>query len=345
VYGDTCEAGANDIFINSKGEYLIGGGYKGNFNMNGTLIFGDTLYNFFVIKTDPNQNVLWWETNGYVPGAAGSTSITELVETSSGNVCAVYQTTGLVEYKGQQDPYDGQFIMELDSSRNLLWRQYEGYCWKGYDSYLNLQSMGDTVYMERFAFYNHGGPDAWINKWTPSGAQSSKYMGDIANFAYNIFENKIYFAALCPNNSSWYRYIGFLNSDFSGGVSDSIVMTNSQWNYYLNMECIDSSRFYIGGTDSALGTFVGLFKINYPTLTVNQETQVENVIFPNPSPGMVNVNGSLPISSVKVYNSNGCEVECLVKDSEINFGNQPRGIYFVDIFYENKRITKRIILE
>jgi hypothetical protein len=345
VYGDSCETIANDIFINNNGDYLIGGGYKGNFNMNGTLITGDTVTQFFMIKTDPNQNVLWWETNGYVSGAKGSTSIVELLETASGNICAVYQTTGLVDYKGQQDSYDGQFIMELDPSRNLKWRQYECYCWMGYNVYTNLQSIGDVVYHERFAFYNHSGPDAWICRWTPVGTSTVKYIGDVGNFAYSTFNNKIYYAAICPNISGWYQQIGSVNSDFSGGHSDSTLIANSPGNYYTDMACVDTSAFYIGGAESALGTFVGLYRINNPTLVVDQDIQVKTGVFPNPSSGIIYVKGNQPISSAKAYNSSGSEVECSVMGSEISLGTQPKGIYFVDLFFENGSVRKKIILE
>jgi hypothetical protein len=347
VYGGTSEVRANDIFINANGEYLIGGGYKGSFNINGTLIAGDTLSNFFIIKTDASQNVLWWETNGYVPGAEGSTWIDELVETSSGNVCAVYSTFGLVDYKGQQNGYDGQFMVELDTARNLLWETYLCYPWMGYSSYSDLQVMGDTVYMASNAHYNHSGPDAWINRWTPSGTKTTRYMGNLEYFGYNAFGNKVYFAAVCAGSSYYYRYIGSLNSNLSNSFSDSttLAMSNMYVNYYAEMECVDSSRYYIGGSDSALGNFVGLFELNSSALAIDKKARIENVIFPNPSTGILNVTGPQPITFVKVYDANGCEVECSLSGSEINLCNQPKGIYVVEVLIENRKLTKRVVLE
>jgi hypothetical protein len=347
VYGGSSETVANDIYINANGEYLIGGGYRGNFSVNGTLITGDTLFNFLILKTDPNQNVLWWEKSGYVSGAEGWTSINEIVETSSGNICAVYSTTGLVDFKGQQNVYDGKFMVQLDAARNFLWTTYLGYCWMWYESYYDLQAIGDTVYMEYIARSNHGPNDSYIVRWTVANVSSSKYMGNLEYFGYNVYGNIIYFAAICPNTAypsttTWYRHIGFLNSDLSNGLSDSTVTSQ---NYYSDMQCVDSSHFYIGGTDSTLGTFVGLFGINYSTLGINEIVQSENIIFPNPSIGIVRVDKNVRVTSAKAYNSSGREVECFLKDSEIDFGTQPKGIYFIDLLIENKRLTKKIILE
>jgi len=344
VYGDSSETSANDLYINANGEYLIGGGYKGNFSVNGTLITGDTLSNFLILKTDPNQNVLWWETNGYVSGAGGWASIDELVETASGNICAVYSCSALVDFKGTQNSYDGKFMVQLDAARNMLWTTYLCYPWLWYNSYSDLQAIGDTVYMKKFSYSNHGDAAAWISKWTPDNTQSLRYMGDISCFGYNAFADKIYFAAICPNSTSWYRHIGFINSNFSDGLSDSISGTFT-YNYYLEMQCVDSSHFYIGGKDSLLGTFVGLFGINYSTLAINQKTQMENIVFPNPSKGIVYVNVNRTITSVKVYNSSGCEVGCVLKGSEIDLGTQPKGIYFVELQGAYGNTTKKIILE
>jgi hypothetical protein len=350
VYGDTAKVTANDLYINANGEYLIGGGYTGNFKINGTLITGDTLYNFLILKTDPNQNVLWWETNGYVPGAEGSASVTEIVETGSGNICAVYQCYGLVDFKGQQNSSDGQFMVQLDAARNMMWTNYQCYCWMWYESYYGLQVIGDTVYMKSFYRPTHSDPEAWINRWTPSNVQSTKYMGNTNYFGYNAFGGKIYFAAICPDsdiwyNSSWYRHIGFVNSNFSGGLSDSISISNAQSDYYSEMSCVDSSHFYIGGMDSALGTFVGLFGINYSTLAIDQIVQRENIIFPNPSTGIVYVSKSSNVTYAKVYNSGGHEVECFLKGSEIDFGTQPKGIYFIELQSARGNTMKKIILE
>jgi hypothetical protein len=349
VYGDTAKVTANDLYINANGEYLIGGGYTGSFNINGTLINGDTLSNFLILKTDANQNVLWWETNGYVPGAEGSAFISELVETGSGNICAVYKCYGLVDFKGNQNVYDGQYIVELDPARNMLWTNYQCYCWMSYDSYSDLQVIGDTVYMQGVTRYNHSPPDASIYRWTPANVQSSVYMGNVDCFGYNAFRNKIYFAAICPDstvwyNNSWYRHVGFLNANLSGGLSDSTAISATGSDYYSVMECVDSSHFNIGGTESTLGTFVGLFGINYSTLVINGKTQTENNIFPNPTTGIVHVNGN-SITTAKVYNANGREVECFIKSSEIDLGTQPKGIYFVELQGLTGKTTKKIIIE
>jgi hypothetical protein len=350
VYGNTGEVSANDLFINSSGEYLIGGSYKGSFNMNGTLITGDTVFNFFVVKTNPSQNVLWWEANGYVPGAKGSTWIDELVETNSGNICLVYSTTGLVDYKGQQNSVDGQFMVELDPGRNLLWSKYLCYPFMGYDFYSNLTAIGDSVYMKNVVRFNHSGPAAYINKWTPTGTGSSKQMGGDEHYAYNIFNNRIYFASIRPTDpyyTAFYRQIGFLYSNLSNGVSDSAAFPQSNWpsNYYSEIDCIDPSRYYIGGKDSTLGTFVGLFDMNNMPMSVAEKTKIESSIFPNPSTGIVNITGIPSNTSVKVYNSNGCEVKCSLKDSQIDLSTQPSGIYLMELSDGDRRVTKKIVLE
>src|ERR1035437_2334398 len=156
VYGGPKKTFANDLFINANGDYLIGGGFTGTFDMNGYSITGDTLQNFFIVKTDNNQNVLWSEKSTWVTTTYGDeiSRVEELVETTSGKVYAkIIFMFGLIEYKGYQFTNEGRFLIQLDTVRNLTrvnYIEYPMYTWT-----TDIQTSGDTVYMKEYARSNH----------------------------------------------------------------------------------------------------------------------------------------------------------------------------------------------
>src|SRR5205085_2644908 len=81
---------ANDLFINANGDYLIGGGFTGSFDINEYPVTGDTLQNFFIIKMNANQDVLWFEKSIWISSTYGDEEahLDELVETASGKIYA-----------------------------------------------------------------------------------------------------------------------------------------------------------------------------------------------------------------------------------------------------------------
>jgi hypothetical protein len=59
-------------------------------------------------------------------------------------------------------------------------------------------------------------------------------------------------------------------------------------------------------------------------------------VFPNPSPGIINLQSSLEIKSVKVYNTSGVLINTEVDKNVINLSQYPRGLYLLYILTENE---------
>lgn len=344
VYGSATETVANDLFINNAGEYLIGGRFKDNFAINGTsIVKSDTLVNFFMIKTDANQNVIWWETNTYTT-TGGWAEMNELVETNSGLIYAIYTFYGLMDYKGYQYSSDGTYLVQLDHSRNVNWSTflyYAGYFVYSYDLQVNA---GDTAYLES-TYAGHSGTanSASIQLFTPAGATASKDYYTAGQLGYQAANGKIYYAALQSDlNGYSYSKIGVLNSDLSNLYVDSVARP---FGFYSQVEVINSSGLYIGGFDgNASHIFVGRYDFGLTT-PVAQLVSATPDIYPNPTSGKLFISSLDPASIIKVYNSQGLEQNYTICNGGIDLSNLPRGVYFVRVSSGSARTCRRIVRE
>lgn len=342
VYGGATETAANDLFINANGEYLVGGRFKDDFSMNGTVISkSDTLVNFFMLKTDANQNVLWWETNAYTTG--GWAEVNELVETNSGLVYVIYTFYGLIDYKGYQYSSDGTYLVLLDHSRNITWSKflyYPGF----FDYYNDLQvNNGDTAYVKDAYTGHSGGPNsASIVLFTPAGVTAAKDYSTAGELGYAVANGKVYYAVI-QNDQNGYSYgkIGVLNSDLSNLYADSAARP---FGFYREVEVINSSGLYISGFDGNTGNFAGKYDLGLTT-SVAEFVSARAGIYPSPTSGRVFISSIGPVDAIKIYNLQGMQQACNVHSNEIDLTNLPAGVYFVQISSGNAQTRQRVVRE
>jgi len=344
VYGSPNKTFANDLFINANGDYLVGGGFTGTFDINGYSIAGDTLQNLFIVKTDSNQSVLWSEKSTWInPG--GDAWVNEVVETSSGKIYAtIIVSGGVIDFKGYQFSSYGFNIIQLNNSRNITWTDKSDY----YSQLTDIQTSGDTVYMKEFMQAPHFSTSS-ILMWNDSGLKTSKSF-NISALGYEVANRKIYYAFIAmsgdPNYGSTflYRKIGSLTLGLSdqGQASDSIVTTNGS---YSEVQYINTTSLYLGGQGEGMNTpFVGKISISkFPFVVANFKIttppcEKSNVVFENTSrfdtAAYWEFTGGIPatstklsdtvrfntpgVHSVKLISSNGISSDTIMKNIFIN---------------------------
>ncbi len=331
VYGSTSETYAKDLCITAAGDFLVGGAFKGNFDVNGTWINGDTLLNFFILKTDSNQNLLWSE-RGQMYTASGESYVKEVVETASGKIYAMIEMEGgLVEYKGYQFDGTGQYILQLNNLRDLNWENYVCYPPIGFESFSDLQTIGDTVYVREFLHAPHVSGSS-IYMMDDTGAVTHQSMG-AKQFAYKVSDGKIFYALMYTDG-----LIGSLATDLSpaGGMHVNFPSSDG---IYDNMEVLDTNTFYIGGIASGSTYFAGKFNKGLATPVAENEL-FSFSIFPNPGSGQFTLQLQDPIhiqanDKVCVFDVLG---NCVIQQNLANAANQQidisgmaKGIYFVEV--------------
>jgi len=79
-------------------------------------------------------------------------------------------------------------------------------------------------------------------------------------------------------------------------------------------------------------------------LFVEERINVRSIcIYPNPSKGLFNINSDEDIVKISVTNIVG-KIVLSTASKQINISNQPNGLYFVTVFTESQRFSKKVVL-
>jgi len=206
-YGGTSEDRAHSLIETSDGGFALAGG---------THSFGAGSYDFWLVKTDTNGNMLWNRTYG---GPDRETAYS-LVETSDGG----YAIAGRTESFGAGS-YDF-WLVKTDANGNMEWsRTYGGAL---YDTARSLVETSDEGYA--IAGYTSsvgaGNYDCWLVKTDSSGNMewNQAYGGTENEHAYSLVET----------SDGEYVMAGSIES-FGAGKSDFwLIKTdangNEEWN-------------------------------------------------------------------------------------------------------------------
>jgi len=80
------------------------------------------------------------------------------------------------------------------------------------------------------------------------------------------------------------------------------------------------------------------------TLSISkQDISNQLQIYPNPISDIININTSIPIDRVEIYDIYGKLIKTSIKSKHINIENIAQGMYFAKIYYKNKLSTKKFI--
>lgn len=347
VYGSTRDVFLRDLFITKNEDYIIGGGYTGNFEFNGTKFPGDTLFNFFVLKMDRHHAVLWEE---HSTNKMGEAWIDEAVEGESGNLVVTLTFQGFLEYKNADFTSSGQHLVQFDEQRNIKWSSMLGYPGITFNQTTDIQLSGNIIFMKES--FNHHSYSTSILMWNEKGERSKRKFGSVADIAYEVKDEIIHYAFIGsnpPNTSPEYHYrkIGSMTLAFEDIQYDSI---STAWSFYNEMQVIDSERFYITGYEGEMSSnFIGKFNMEKP-LAVSYQHREAFLLFPNPNQGIFTLKtDQQKITAVKIFDVHG---KCIFEQKEIlpglmtvQLNENSKGIYFIEVNTENGRLTRKIVIE
>ncbi|MCW3072632.1 MAG: hypothetical protein JWO44_2522 [Bacteroidetes bacterium] len=337
VYGSPTVTFANDLFITSSGDYLIGGASSGTFSMNGYAINGDTLQTCFLVKTDASQNVIWAD-KGVM--TSGSSAIDEIAETTSGNYFMVLNMQfGFVDFNG---PYTfssgtGQYITYMNSARQIQSDAYFGYTGLSFFHPYKLSVINDNAYMKNQA--SHHDYAGEIYRWDPACVQTNiGWPG--SNIGYSTLNGKVYFSIIEWNNSgmpnNFWRKLGTLSPVLA--IEKQHVDSTGTDGADIDMQAIDTNSYYILEDESFFGVFVGKYNMSLAASVagINKKSNPLSV-YPNPASGSITVKGLEPGDElIRIYNPLGMLVfTAAASDPQIAIGMLPPAVYSLEAAGKN----------
>lgn len=350
VFGSNGTTFGNDLFISANGDYLVSGEFKGSFNINGQLISSnDTVIVGFLVRLNANKNVVWYEVAGFYTGGYNS-SIGEVVETTSGKYyMTVTMFAGLVDFKGYKFQSSGQYLVQLDSSRQVTWVSSLGYPGLTFDKWSDIKTAGDTVCMK--VYFNHHGVSSNVHVWYPNGTLLQNYYSFPAyGLGYDIHDGKIYYAyAYRVSNAPAHNYFKFGYRSLTSINSiheDSIPYTS--YSYINDLSYIANNQYYICGSE---GTgFTAKFNGGLVAGIPGNSNHIITNLYPNPTNGnlTINIDNASTSYSIILINNLG---QIVYNKPHVSGGQIldlscfKKGIYFVQIKTVKATEVKKLVLE
>ncbi len=371
TYGGTSEDLAYSVQQTSDGGYIVAGR---------TFSFGAGNYDFFLIKTDANGNLIWAKTYG----GTGWDDARSVQQTSDGG----YIVAGWTRSFGAGD-WD-IFLIKTDANGNIQWaKTYGG---TSYDLAFSVQQTSDGGYIVAgsTASFGAGLSDAFLVKTDANGnVQWAKtYGGWYYDYAYYVQQTSD--GGYIVAGSEFYS---FLKTDANGNVQWAKRLYAS--NYLFVQQTSDGGYMFLGGGDphiiktDANGNIGGSCLSNItptvntpslsvstpyissssPSLTANTVSLTlvstinsTGVICPlsddnelgisesckpvsgliTPYKGGIKVSGSGEFE-VRVYNVSGVMVKSIKGKNEVKL-ELSRGVYFVEVVSGGKVIREKVII-
>jgi hypothetical protein len=169
TYGGTHDDLAYSLLETSDGGYALAGF---------THSFGVGFYNFWLVKTDENGNIMWNQTYGGI----GYNQAYSLVETSDGG----YAVAGYTNSYGPDD--DDFWLVKTDGFGNMEWNRTYGGADHEFAFSLVEASEGGYALTGYTDSFGAGGYDFWLVKTDENGniMWNQTYGGEYDEFAYSL---------------------------------------------------------------------------------------------------------------------------------------------------------------
>ncbi|MDC9724063.1 MAG: T9SS type A sorting domain-containing protein [Urechidicola sp.] len=101
-----------------------------------------------------------------------------------------------------------------------------------------------------------------------------------------------------------------------------------------------------GTTDEFLGLTSGMEIIMFSSLSVEDEIlNSETNVYPNPSKSRINISSSLDIIKLELFNLLGQKIVESTETSQLDISDFDSGVYILNLYSENGKGIKKIIVE
>lgn len=274
-------------------------------------------------------------------------------------------------YASAVDLYNVLYDMPSAASAANVWVEQFSYAYAPSDKYIivvyNIDNISTAPIPNLYAgiFADWDIDVAGSNK---SGYDAARKMGYVQSLGNDtVYAGIKLLSSGSANNHS-------LNLDGTGGINPNAGFSTAEKYTTLSTSInsaggsaggdvahvVSSGSFSLNGGDHAIIAFAILagdslldlqnsadaaqIRYDNDALTVAERKDVKSIsVYPNPTTGMFSIKSETLIDKVVVTNVVG-EVVLISKSKQLNITSQPNGIYFVEVFTENKRFSEKVVL-
>jgi hypothetical protein len=308
----------------------------------GTLSFGASSYDIFLLKTDTNGNRIWAK---IYRGTGGDEAYSVQQTSDGGYIVAGY--TGSFGAGG----YDF-FLIKIDAYGNLQWaKTYRG---TDYDLARSVQQTYDGGYIVAgyTGSFGAGGYDFFLIKTDAYGnlQWAKTYRGTDNDLAFSVEQTSDggYIVAGYTYLFSTFSYDFFLiKTDANGNIGSCSIVQNVTPAVAAPSPAVTTPSPSISSPSPAVNSpsptvTSPILIVSEPCpLSISESCQVVSGII-TPYKGGIKVNGSGEFD-VKVYNVSGGVVKSVKGKNEVKI-DLSRGVYFVEVVSGGKVIREKVLI-
>lgn len=334
------QSSAKNIVLDDMGNIYISGECYDSLNFGSSITVASGMY---LAKYDNNGNVLWAKHTGAAPGSNCLTYVPSGIislgsKVGGAYVIDKYTTSG--NFLSSWNPgIPGGVALSADRHGNLY---FTGTFY--YNITLGSTTLTDSGQAMFVAKVNSLNQFVWARK-----VNSNNFLTSFPDSAGNVFVSASY-------GSYHNGGITTIKYDSLGGLQWSLNHPSNGSNGWIYSDgkgnIVSTSWTYAPMS----GTEMLVFKIadNLGTTNINEhKSNNEMSVYPNPTPGvlLVSFTSSSGNAKINVIDSKGVQVSTYSVNSfgevfqkEIDLSKQSKGVYFIEIITDEKRMIKRVIL-
>jgi hypothetical protein len=320
-----------NLTLDSQGNIYLGGDFLNTLTIENITISTGVNKSGFISKFDSLGNVQWLQKFGGV--AIGDRFVTYLSTDNLGNIYATgsfWKTLTLQDttFTINGESWEDAFLIKLNSLGVILWAKQVGGDGKDFIQGVKTNSDGDvlisgsftgTAYFDNLSLSNSGFLEPFVAKYDSEG--NAKWVlqtgGNGAGEGLTVDQSDNVYVT-----GSFGGPMSFGNHSLTG-IPNSMFLTKISDNDIINIEA---------------RTIISSFKI-----------------YPNPPGTLINISCSELTCSKLHLNIKNNLGQTVYSVSELNIGSeynksidlsqQPKGIYFIEIIADDKRMVRKVILQ
>jgi hypothetical protein len=333
--GDAC---AVDSDLDQNGNFYITGSFNFSAFFDSFVLSTNTSHSIFIVKYDTNGNIIWAKKDGTSYDEAKGISVDR-----TGNFYVTGSHGGPSSFGNIiLGPTKGMFVAKYDSTGSVLWARHASQPTPGIMSGIAIG-------------VNHNG--CFVTGGICHGTATFNSTSSTITVTVPKLNCDIFVAQYdSSGNITWIATPGGTSGYESNGVK--ALATDNQGNCFISGGYVATTIFGATTLTTGGGFLAKIRDSAAVTTSLKKEIVQQNEfgVYPNPTSSFINISykaeGNITEAEITIHNATGqCLLNkpCKIQDNELNelidMSKYPRGIYFVQIVANRRKLVRKVVVD